>query len=214
MPGLVVDIVDLPQQAGSTKNIHLEEPAPADLGTEVIGVQKGTPVVLDASLTSVEDGVLVRACTRVHIHGECVRCLRDLDEDRTIAFDELYLLPEARAAQIAQGDEEAEGFFLVGPTSLDLEPALRDALVLELPFRPLCRPDCAGLCSQCGERLDDLEAGHSHEVLDPRWSALAGLLTDADRPQSGGAGTDDPVPDGAGVQGPAPTGAHSCREEA
>ena len=56
------------------------------------------------------------------------------------------------------------------------EPALRDALVGDLPFRPLCRPDCRGLCPRCGERLDDLPPGHHHQDRDPRWSVLASLL--------------------------------------
>ena len=120
--------------------------------------------------------MLARGRADVHIHGRCARCLRDLDEDRTIAFDELYYLPRAAEAQAAEGDEEAADLFLVGETDLDLEPALRDALVLDLPFRPLCRQDCAGLCAQCGERLDDLPPDHHHDQLDPRWSALAALL--------------------------------------
>jgi len=49
---------------------------------------------------------------------------------------------------------------------------VRDAVVLSLPLTPLCRPDCAGLCAECGERLDDLPADHSHTVIDPRWLAL------------------------------------------
>ena len=69
-----------------------------------------------------------------------------------------------------------EDLLLVGETDLDLEPALRDALVPALPFQPLCRQDCAGLCPQCGERLDDLPPDHHHDQLDPRWSALAALL--------------------------------------
>lgn len=190
MPGLVVDITDLPQKAGSLKDVHVETPAPADLGTEVIGVPEGDPVVLDAQLVSVDDGVLARGRADLHVHGECVRCLRDLDDDRTVSFDEMYFLPEAARAQAAEGDEEADDLFLVGETTLDLEPALRDALVLDLPFRPLCRPDCRGLCPDCGERLDDLPADHHHDHLDPRWSALAGLL----QPE-GTAGADD---DGTG----------------
>lgn len=178
---LVVDIVDLPRQIGSVKDVRVTTAAPADLGTGVIGVPEGSPVVLDVQLTSMEDGVLARGRADVHIHGRCARCLRDLDEDRTIAFDELYYLPQAAEAQAAEGDEEAADLFLVGETDLDLEPALRDALVLDLPFRPLCRQDCAGLCAQCGERLDDLPPDHHHDQLDPRWSALAALL-----PERGG----------------------------
>lgn len=183
---LVVDIVDLPRQIGSVKDVRVETAAPADLGTDVIGVPEGSPVVLDAQLTSMEDGVLARGRADVHIHGRCVRCLRDLDEDRTIAFDELYYLPQAAEAQAAEGDEEAADLFLVGETDLDLEPALRDALVPALPFRPLCRPDCAGLCPECGRRVDNLPADHRHDHPDPRWSALAALLPDRD-------GSDDPA---------------------
>ena len=169
MPGLVVDIVDL-------KNLRIRTPAPADLGTEVIGVPEDSDLVLDVTLTSMDDGVLAHADADLHVHGECVRCLRDLDEDRTVRIDELYLFPEVIETQRAEGDEEADELLAVGETTLDLEPALRDALVPTLPFQPLCRPDCPGLCPDCGQRLEDLPADHHHEVLDPRWSALAGLL--------------------------------------
>ena len=154
MSGLVVDIVDLPRATGSVKNLQIRTPAPADLGTEV----------------------LAHADADLHVHGECVRCLRDLDEDRSVGIDELYLFPEVIEAQRAEGDEEVEDLLAVGETTLDLEPALRDALVPTLPFQPLCRPDCPGLCPDCGNRFEDLPASHHHEVIDPRWSALAGLL--------------------------------------
>ena len=178
--------------------VHRETPAPACLGTPVIGVPEGSPILLDATLISMENGVLVRAGARVRVHGECVRCLRDLDEERTVDFDELYLLPEAAAAQLEEGDEEAADLFLVGETDLDLEPALRDALILGLPQRPLCRPDCRGLCPGCGERMEDLPEGHAHEVVDPRWSALAGLF-DGGADDAGGTGGD-----GGGADGESP----------
>lgn len=181
---LVVDIVDLPRQIGSVKDVRVETAAPADLGTDIIGVPEGSPIVLDAQLTSMEDGVLARGRADVRIHGRCVRCLRDLDEDRTVAFDELYYLPRAAEARAADDDEEVEDLLLVGETDLDLEPALRDALVPALPFQPLCRQDCAGLCPQCGERLDDLPPDHHHEQLDPRWSALAALLPERGEPDA------------------------------
>ena len=178
---LVVDIVDLPHRIGATKDVCVEAGAPAGLGTAVIGVPEGSSLVVDARLTSLEDGVLARGRADVHVHGECVRCLRDLDEERTVTFDELYYLPEA-----ARAAEDGEDVLLVGEDSLDLEPALRDALVPALPFRPLCRPDCAGLCPECGRRVDDLPADHRHDHPDPRWSALAALLPDRD-------GSDDPA---------------------
>ena len=178
---LVVDIVDLPHRIGATKDVCVEAGAPAGLGTAVIGVPEGSSLVVDARLTSLEDGVLARGRADVHVHGECVRCLRDLDEERTVTFDELYYLPEA-----ARAAEDGEDVLLVGEDSLDLEPALRDALVPALPFRLLCRPDCAGLCPECGRRVDNLPADHRHDHPDPRWSALAALLPDRD-------GSDDPA---------------------
>lgn len=59
---------------------------------------------------------------------------------------------------------------------LDLEPALRDAVVLALPLTPLCQEGCSGLCADCGERLDDLPPDHTHEATDNRWSALQAML--------------------------------------
>ena len=61
---------------------------------------------------------------------------------------------------------------------LDLEPLLRDAVVLALPFQPLCQDDCPGLCVECGARLAD-DPDHGHETqIDPRWAALQGLAQD------------------------------------
>ncbi len=70
---------------------------------------------------------------------------------------------------------------------------VRDTVVLGLPVSPLCRPDCAGLCPDCGQRLDDLPADHTHELIDPRWAALAALTISPEQPESP---TDDP---GAGA---------------
>ena len=52
---------------------------------------------------------------------------------------------------------------------------VRDAVVLGLPWTPLCRPDCTGLCPTCGQRLDTLPDDHTHETIDPRWAALRAL---------------------------------------
>lgn len=190
MDGLVIDLADLPRQVGSYKDVHLEVPAPQGLGTSVIGVQPGTLLLVDATLTSTDDGVLVRATAQAHLRGECVRCLKKIAEDRHLSFDDLYLLPEA-AQRYQQEDEDPEAeedpVFVLSGTSLDLEPALRDAVVGSLPFRPLCVPDCPGLCQDCGERLADLPADHHHEALDPRWAVLGGLLQED--PAGGAPGT-------------------------
>ena len=138
------------------------------MGTDVVGVPEGSDVVLDLRLESVVEGVLVTGTARVHVEGECVRCLDPVSSEQEVRVQELYLYPDQDV-----DDEEAER--LEGDL-IDLVPLLRDAVVLGLPFRPVCRDDCPGLCPECGARLAD-DTGHPHEQDDPRWAALSALRT-------------------------------------
>jgi uncharacterized protein len=148
--------------------------APADLGTDVIGIPEGDDVELDLRLEAVMEGVLVSGSVRGRAVGECVRCLGEVVEDVDVSLTELYVYPERAAAAAQAGDDEEDVRELEGDL-INLEPVLRDTVVPALPFQPLCQPDCPGLCSECGARLAD-DPDHSHETLDPRWSALGGLV--------------------------------------
>src|SRR5262249_59428827 len=78
------------------------------------------------------------------------------------------------------GDADEDGYALDG-NLLDLEPVLRDALVLALPLAPLCRQDCPGLCVECGALLAQVGSGHGHErAIDPRWAWLEQQMTQAE----------------------------------
>ncbi len=171
----VVSLQSLPRQEGSVMTWEKELSAPADMGVELIGVPEGSPMAIALELQSVSEGVFVQGNVGVTLEGQCSRCLRDLalDEDETVG--ELVFYPERKAAFVADGDEEAEEFPEIVDDHIDLEPILRDAVVIGLPFRPLCRPDCPGLCSDCGEPWDNLPDDHAHEKLDPRFDALAAL---------------------------------------
>ncbi|MCW2914010.1 MAG: hypothetical protein JWN52_2078, partial [Actinomycetia bacterium] len=68
---------------------------------------------------------------------------------------------------------------------IDLEPVLRDAVVLALPLSPLCRDDCPGLCSECGVKLADAGPDHRHDAVDPRWAALQGITDLREESQEG-----------------------------
>ena len=155
-------------------------PAPARLSVDVAGVPQGTTLELDLRLESVVEGVLVSGTVSATVAGECVRCLEPVDRDLVVDLQELYAYPgrerEARWSPEGRGEGPEEQPALDGDL-LDLEPAVRDAVVLSLPLRPLCRDDCSGLCSECGVRLDD-DPGHQHEELDPRWAALAAVRDD------------------------------------
>jgi uncharacterized protein len=64
---------------------------------------------------------------------------------------------------------------------VDLEPVVRDAVVLALPFQPVCRPDCPGLDPETGEKLVHQPEQPAREVLDPRWAALEGFTPDSEK---------------------------------
>jgi uncharacterized protein len=148
---------------------RIEATAPDGWGLELVQVPSGTPVVIDARFESVMDGVLLTAEIEVPVTAECGRCLDPLEIAVRVPVQELY-------AYEPDPDDD-ESLILDGDT-LDLEPVVRDAVVLALPFNPLCDPDCPGLCATCGARLADVEPRHAHDDLDPRWAALA-LLKDS-----------------------------------
>jgi uncharacterized protein len=165
--GLVLDTQTLGRHAGAMKVIQTSVDAPADLGIAVIGVPPGSPIELDLRLESVIEGVLVTGPARVAVSGECVRCLTEISDELEIDVQELFVYPDSDAS-------EDEASRLEGDL-IDLEPLLRDEVVLELPFQPLCREDCAGLCVECGANLND-DPGHTHELaVDPRWEKLRNL---------------------------------------
>lgn len=148
------------------RQVSTTVPAPADLGTEVIGVPQDTDIELDLRFEAVTEGILVTGTATVELHGQCSRCLENIKEQTSFDVQELYFYP---------GNEMDEDESLIIDDTIDLEVALRDAVVLELPFTPLCEEDCLGLCPECGVPLNDNpEHGHG-EQIDPRWEKLTGL---------------------------------------
>jgi uncharacterized protein len=133
----------------------------------MIAVPEGSDVELDLRLESVLEGVLVSGTARARLVGECGRCLDPLEASLEVDLQQLYAYPESDA----DDDDEVER--LEGDL-LDLEPALRDAVVLSLPLSPVCEDDCPGLCATCGTRLAE-DPGHTHADADPRWAALRQL---------------------------------------
>lgn len=171
---LVLDTRDLPRRPGVMRTVSRTVPAPGDLGLELIGVPAGADLHLDLRMESVSEGVLVSGTVTAELTGECGRCLRPISDTLTVDIQELYAYEHSVTDETAGEDEVHR---LQGDL-LDLEPALRDAVVLALPNHPLCREDCPGLCPECGIAWDELPADHSHEQVDPRWAALSGLTED------------------------------------
>jgi uncharacterized protein len=170
---LVLDTRELGRRPGSMHRIRRTAQAPSDFGTDVIAVPAGSDLDLDLRLESVVEGVLVSGTVTATAVGQCVRCLDDLQREVVVDVQQLYVYP----GQVPAGAEDEETDELVGDM-IDFEPVLRDAVVLALPFQPVCREDCPGLCSECGVHLAD-HPGHEHVQVDPRWAALQSLTNDA-----------------------------------
>jgi uncharacterized protein len=168
---LVVDTTKLPRQPGATRALKRAVPAPPDLGLELIVVPANSDLELDLSLTSVSEGVYVSGNVRGSLSGECGRCLNEIADSFDVAIAELYAYADSTTEETTDEDEVGR----MQGELLDLEPAVRDAVVLTLPPNPVCRPDCPGLCPECGVHFDDLPADHSHQDVDPRWAALRNL---------------------------------------
>jgi len=165
---LVISTHDLGRAAGLRKQFSLIVPAPSSFGNAVIGLPEGLPIKLDLTLDSVVDGVLVTGVAALTYQGECARCLDPIEQSAEIEFQELYFYPDVA---ISAEDE----LFRMNGELIYLEPALRDAALLDLPLAPVCSEECLGLCAQCGVRLAE-NPNHVHEQVDSRWQALADLF--------------------------------------
>jgi uncharacterized protein len=165
----VIDTRDLGRRPGSSRELVRSAPAPVGFGQAgVIAVPEGAEVALDLLLESVVEGVLVSGTATAPLAGECSRCLDPITDEITVDLTELYAYPDSTTDETTEEDEVSR---LVDDL-VELEPLVRDTLVLALPQAPLCQEDCRGLCPGCGAKWADLEPDHRHETIDPRWAAL------------------------------------------
>jgi uncharacterized protein len=169
---LVFDTRELGRRPGSMQRVHRSAEAPDTLGLELIGVPAGASLDLDLRLESVMEGVLASGTVSAPVTGECGRCLGPVDTEVVVDVQELYAYADSTTDETADDEEVSR---LQGDY-FDLEPALRDAVVLALPTNPLCREDCPGLCPECGAHWDELPNDHTHEQVDPRWAALQEMI--------------------------------------
>ena len=160
--------------------LHDTVASPSRIGLAMIGIQPGAPLDLDLRVESVSEGVLVTGSLSAPITGECSRCLTPFSERIQVALTELFAYPDTLTEATTEEDEVGR----VDGDIVDLEQPIIDAVGLELPFSPVCRPDCPGLCPRCGVPLATAEAGHHHDEIDPRWAKLTAML----RPEIDGAG--------------------------
>jgi uncharacterized protein len=163
---VLLDVRDLLHEPGAARRVTLEERFD-ELGTELARVPGDQPVRMEVLLESVVEGVEVSGPVSGRIAFRCARCLRPFEDEFRVEVRELF----------APGAPEEADEYPVTEGHIDLEPMVRDTLVLGMPFSPLCRPDCLGLCERCGgdRNLGECSCGPG---VDPRWATLDQLQLD------------------------------------
>ena len=170
----MLDTRELGRRPGSQRQVSFSAEAPAELGIEILSVPEGSPVDIDLRLEAVMEGVLVTGTAEADLEGECSRCLEPIEDTVHVDLQELFVYDDPGHER--RGDDQDDDVSRLEDDLIDLEPLLRDAVVLALPFQPLCRDDCPGLCIECGARLAD-DPEHRHDApIDPRWAALGDVV--------------------------------------
>jgi uncharacterized protein len=170
-----LDTRELGRRPGTSQRVRRSVPAPDGLTVGLAQVDPTAELDVDVLLESVMEGVLVSLRCRVPYSGECARCLDPVSGVVEVDARELFAYDDHET-----DDETA----LLDGDFADLQPMLRDAVVLSLPGTVLCRDDCPGLCARCGARLAD-DPDHTHDdTVDPRWAALSVLADPTPTPPS------------------------------
>ncbi|HEX8700885.1 MAG TPA: DUF177 domain-containing protein [Myxococcaceae bacterium] len=179
--------------------LKLDEPVGLELLQEVLGsagpdtgFRATQPSMLHASFRKVSGGVLLEGRLDAHITAPCKRCLKDVTLEVPVSFT-LNLVPEALArGEGVGGEEETEedkahaeraGSFdledademIFDGKKIDLDPIVREQVLLALPMSAVCREDCKGLCAQCGQNLNEKQCGCEQKVIDPRLAPLMNI---------------------------------------
>ncbi len=118
--------------------------------------------------TRTSEGIYINGQLESRIIQECVRCLEVADVPLTLDIDELFFYPPSEAP--------AEAYVVGENGFIDLSPLVRELGMLGIPIQTLCRPDCEGLCMNCGQNLNEGICSCEEETVDPRLEALRQLL--------------------------------------
>jgi uncharacterized protein len=161
---LRVSVTDL-RRPGATRDVEVDVTATVPgLQSDAVEIAPDVPIHVSVHLERVSDGIVVRGEIDAQWRGQCSRCLQPVSDEVRVHVDELY------EADPVEGET-----YRLGAEYLDLEPLVRDALVLELPHTPLCQPDCRGLCPNCGTDRNTSSCDCEADEADPRWAALRSL---------------------------------------
>jgi len=157
-----IDVSELLGSVGGYRDLRLIE---AIDGLKLGLVEIDLPMLAVLRLENVEDGIFVSGTLSGRAELTCARCLKPFEDDFGVDIGEMF--------SSRPGDDDYEISEL---GSIDPEPMVRDAVLLAMPFSPLCKEDCRGLCPRCGGDRNLKECACPEQVSDPRWAALEKLV--------------------------------------
>jgi len=169
----------LHEPPGASRDVRLRDHY-VTLGPDV---ELAGPLDADLRLQRTNRGILVRGELRAPLRRTCARCTDPYVEEVTVSIEEEFLpsLDMESGAHVASDDDPQASLRIDEHHEVNLAGVFHDELLLTEPMLPLCRPDCPGLCSECGEKLDRGSHDHGGEDIDPRLAGLAALLRNGDR---------------------------------
>ena len=143
------------------------------------GMALARPISGHVRLQRTNRGILAEARLTAALQAECSRCLRPMEVPVDIAIEEEFLPSlDLASGQPRSTDAEPDVARLTDHHELELEPLVRDELVIAEPIAPLHDPNCQGLCVECGRPLDEGTHDHPTDDIDPRLEALRGFKPD------------------------------------
>jgi uncharacterized protein len=167
----------LAEPVGSTRD-YVVAGVVVDLGEDL---RQADPVEGAIHLARTNRGLLVRGDLTTSLDQECSRCLRSIEVPLALHIEEEALPSiDLHTGLPLDTSLEPEAVRLNEHHELELEPVVREAILLAEPIAPLCEPDCPGLCSVCGERLTGGPHDHPDDDIDPRLEALKAFKVDGE----------------------------------
>lgn len=163
MAGLLIDVSELAGRPGASRHISLAERL-SGLRMPLGWVRENEFVEIALDAESVVEGVRVTGDISGRVHLSCSRCLVEFEQKFSHDVDETYRF------------RGGEVMYQIADNQLDLEPLIRDFIVLNIPPSPLHDPGCRGLCPTCGADRNAIDCGHEQRLEDLRWEPLRSLV--------------------------------------
>ena len=158
----------LKEGSGSTRTFDVNDFASVQEGAPM------TPISGTVRMMRTDAGIWVSAELATYFDCECSRCVAEMEQYVRMEIEEEYL-PEVdvnTGARLNFPDELSDNFYIDHTHILDMSEAIRQYFGLSMPFKPVCREDCKGLCLTCGADLNEIDCDCDKVIRDPRWGAL------------------------------------------